>query len=257
MRLSCPENSQKVYCSTRTNCPRSPGCLEEYGNGCGPEVVPAVRAQLIKRPGLGKLATPFLRFAVLAIVSIASFTCALRAQSTHASVAGRTPDPSKAVIVDAKVTAISTDTNLPYEGTTNGEGDYYLTKLPPGSYPLEIEKSGFKKLVKPGVILHVQDARKIDSEMALGPASKSVTAEAGTSALESESGAVSTVIDRTFVENMPLNGRSFQTLLMLSPGVVVTATTYKDQGQFSVNGQRAKNSRLLLPMRHLVLGAQR
>jgi hypothetical protein len=51
--------------------------------------------------------------------------------------------------------------------------------------------------------------------------------------------AVSTVIDRTFVDNLPLNGRSFQTLIMLSPGVIVTQTAYDDQGQFSVNGQRA------------------
>ena len=46
-------------------------------------------------------------------------------------------------------------------------------------------------------------------------------------------------MDRTFVENLPLNGRSFQTLIMLTPGVVVTATAFDDQGQFSVNGQRA------------------
>src|SRR5208282_1663526 len=48
-----------------------------------------------------------------------------------------------------------------------------------------------------------------------------------------------TVVDRTFADNLPLNGRSFQTLIMLTPGVVVTQTAYDDQGQFSVNGQRA------------------
>jgi hypothetical protein len=54
-----------------------------------------------------------------------------------------------------------------------------------------------------------------------------------------QSAAVSTVIDRTFVENIPLNGRSFETLITLTPGVVVTATAFDDQGQFNVNGQRA------------------
>jgi len=53
------------------------------------------------------------------------------------------------------------------------------------------------------------------------------------------SATVSTLVDQTFVENMPLNGRSFQTLIMLAPGVVVTQTSFDDQGQFSVNGQRA------------------
>jgi len=63
--------------------------------------------------------------------------------------------------------------------------------------------------------------------------------EAGTPRLNTESATVSTMIDQTFVQNLPLNGRSFQTLIMLTPGVVIIATAYDDQGQFSVNGQRA------------------
>jgi TonB-dependent receptor-like protein len=55
----------------------------------------------------------------------------------------------------------------------------------------------------------------------------------------STSPAVGTVIDRQFVENLPISGRSFQSLISMAPGVVVTATAFDDQGQFSVNGQRA------------------
>ncbi len=69
--------------------------------------------------------------------------------------------------------------------------------------------------------------------------SEAVTVEGGAPLVNTTSGAVSTVIDRAFVENLPLNGRSFQTLIMLTPGVVVTPTSFNDQGQFSVNGQRA------------------
>jgi hypothetical protein len=163
----------------------------------------------------------------------------LRAQSTNASLTGRITDPSKAFIADAKIAAFSTATNLRYETTTNTSGEYYLTNLPPGSYRLEIEKPGFKKVIKPDVILHVQDALAIDFEMTLGSATESITVESGARLLDTESGTVSTVIDRTFVESLPLNGRSFQTLIMLTPGVVVTATAFNDQGQFSVNGQRA------------------
>src|SRR5206468_6286848 len=68
---------------------------------------------------------------------------------------------------------------------------------------------------------------------------ETINVEAGASLVNTESGTVSTVIDRPFVENLPLNGRSFQTLIMLTPGVVVTTTAVDDQGQFSVNGQRA------------------
>jgi hypothetical protein len=168
-----------------------------------------------------------------------SYHAVLRAQSTNASITGRVTDPSKAVIADTKVAAIGVDTNVRYEGATNGSGEYYLTNLPPGSYRIEVEKTGFKKLIKPDLILHVQDALAIDFEMTLGSGSESITVEAGAPMVNTESAAVSTVIDRTFVENLPLNGRSFQTLIMLTPGVVITPTTLTYQGQFSVNGQRA------------------
>src|SRR5262249_26992230 len=86
---------------------------------------------------------------------------------------------------------------------------------------------------------HVQDALKIDFEMTLGETSETITVGAGAAEANTESAAVSTVIDRTFVENLPLNGRSFQSLILLTPGAVLTATRFDDQGQFSINGQRA------------------
>jgi Carboxypeptidase regulatory-like domain/TonB dependent receptor len=175
----------------------------------------------------------------LVVLFLLLWTPAVHAQSTNGSISGRVTDPSKALIVDAKIAAINTATNFRFEVATNGSGEYYLANLPPGSYRFEIEKTGFKKLIKPEVILHVQDALEIDFEMKLGSSSETVTVQAGAPLVNTESGTVSTVIDRTFVDNLPLNGRSFQTLILLTPGVVVTATAFDDQGQFSVNGQRA------------------
>jgi len=180
-----------------------------------------------------------MRVRAVLLLFLSSFSPVLRAQSTNASITGRVTDPSKALIVGAKVAAISAGTNFRYETATNGSGEYYLTNLPPGDYRIEIEKTGFKKLIKPDVTLHVQDSIELNFELTLGSTSESITVEAGTPLLNNELGTVSTVIDRTFVDNLPLNGRSFQTLIMLTPGVVVTATAFDDQGQFSVNGQRA------------------
>jgi hypothetical protein len=184
-------------------------------------------------------AEPCRAITAVLLFSLASSASVLRAQSTNASHTGRVTDPTKAVIVDAKVAAISATTNVRYETATNGSGEYYLANLPPGSYRIEIEKAGFKKLIKPDVILHVQDALPIDFEMTVGSTSESITVEAGAPLVNTESGTVSTVTDRAFAENIPLNGRSLQTLIMLTPGVVVTATAFDDQGQFSANGQRA------------------
>src|SRR5262249_32268744 len=175
----------------------------------------------------------------LAVLLLLSHNNAVRAQSPNASLTGRVTDSSKAVIVDATVAAVRADTNTRRETATNASGDYFLTNLPPGRYRIEVEKPGFKKLVKPDVILNVQDAIEIDFELAVGWLGETVTIEVGASQVNPQSGTVSTVVDRTFVETLPLNGRSFQTLIMLTPGVVVTPTVFNDQGQFSVNGQRA------------------
>ena len=177
--------------------------------------------------------------ALVAFLFVVSSAPALRAQSTNASLSGRVTDPSHAAIAQAQVDAVSLSTDVRYVTTTNASGEYALANLPPGPYRLEIAKPGFKKLVKPDVILHVQDALEINLELSVGSASEIVTVEGGAPLVNTESATVSTLVDRTFVADMPLNGRSFQTLILLSPGVVPTVTVFNDQGQFSVNGQRA------------------
>jgi hypothetical protein len=182
--------------------------------------------------------TPLRALALFLGLSLAC-TGVLPAQSTNASITGRVTDPSKALVVGAKVAAINSDTNFRYEGATNGSGEYYITNLLPGNYRIQIEKTGFKKLIKPGVTLHVQDAIELNFELTLGSTSETITVEAGAPLVNTESGTVSTVVDRQFAEKLPLNGRSFQSLIELTPGVVVTTSNFLDNGQFSVNGQRA------------------
>ena len=174
----------------------------------------------------------------LAVFVFAGLTSVVRGQSTSASLTGRVTDPSKALVADAKIAAISSGTNLRYEATTNISGEYALANLPPSAYRIEVEKTGFKKVVKPDVILYVQDALEIDFEMTFGAVTETITVQAGTPLVNTESATVSTVVDRGFAENLPLNGRSFQSLILLTPGTVATATSFQDQGQFSVNGQR-------------------
>src|ERR1700682_6074431 len=119
------------------------------------------------------------KVAALAVMLGLSLVGALQAQSTNATLTGRVTDPSKAVIPDTKVTLINTATNLNYEGMTNGTGSYYVTNLPPGTYSMEVEKPGFKTVIKPDVALHVQDVLEINFEMALGSVSESLTVAAG------------------------------------------------------------------------------
>jgi hypothetical protein len=99
--------------------------------------------------------------ALLVVFLLSLYPCALRAQTTNGSITGRVTDPSKASVPDAKIAAVNTGTNFRYETATKGAGEYTLANLPTGTYRVEVEKSGFKKVVRPDVILHVQDALAI------------------------------------------------------------------------------------------------
>jgi Carboxypeptidase regulatory-like domain/TonB dependent receptor-like, beta-barrel len=177
------------------------------------------------------------QFAVLVVLTL-TVIAPLVAQSPNGTISGIVVDPSGGVIVAAEIVVVNDATGLQYTSKTNGEGIYVVPSLPPGSYRLQVSKIGFKTLIKPDIILNVQDALAINFTLPLGAASETVTVEAGAPLVNTESATVGTVVDRNFVENMPLNGRSFQTLLTLTPGVVLTPSNYANQGQFSVNGQR-------------------
>src|SRR5208337_2978105 len=121
-------------------------------------------------------------------------------------------------------------------------GIYVVPNLPPGPYRIQVSNSGFKTIIKPDIVIHVQDALAINFTLPIGAASEVVTVEGGVPLINTENASVSTVVDRQFAENLPMNGRSFQTLIQLTPGVVLTSSTGDDSGQFSVNGQRASSN---------------
>jgi len=148
-------------------------------------------------------------------------------------------DPDGKVIPGAQILVLNDVTGVKYETTTNGEGIYAIPNLPPGPYRLQVSKTGFKTLIKPDIILNVQDAVSISFTLPIGATSVAVTVEGGAPLINTQDATVSTVVDRQFAENLPLNGRSFQALIQLTPGVVFTASSANDAGQFSVNGQRA------------------
>lgn len=176
---------------------------------------------------------------IFALCVILLFVFPIAAQSPDGTINGLVLDPSGRAIVGAEITIVNDATRQQYPSKTNGEGIYVVTNLPPGPYRLQVSKVGFKTLIKPDIVLNVQDALAINFTLPIGAASETVTVTGGVPLLNTESGAVSTVVDRQFVENIPLNGRSFQTLIALTPGVVLTPASYSEQGQFSVNGQRA------------------
>lgn len=179
------------------------------------------------------------RFPLPLFVLILLLTRAAAGQSPNGTISGLVLDPSGRAIAGAEVLIANDATGIKYPGATNGEGIYALPNLPPGPYRIQVSKVGFKTLIKPDIVLNVQDALAINFTLPVGAIAETVTVEGGAPLVNTQDAAVSTVINRQFVENIPLNGRSFNTLMLLTPGVVLAPTASIDApGQFSINGQR-------------------
>jgi hypothetical protein len=164
------------------------------------------------------------------------------AQTELATVFGRVTDPSGAVVPGAEVEIRNVETNLRVTSATNGDGLYSIPSLHPGHYVMSVRKPGFKSVSVTQLDLNVQDNVVRNFALQVGSSSESITVTAEGGKINTTDATVSTVVDRNFAENLPMNGRSFQTLIQLTPGVVLTPTTYADNGQFSVNGQRAASN---------------
>src|SRR6267142_3484852 len=174
------------------------------------------------------------------------FTRAAIGQSPNGTISGLVLDPSERAIAGAEVLVVNDATGVKYGGTTNGEGIYALPNLPPGPYRIQVSKIGFKTIIKPDVVLNVQSAVAINFTLPVGAISETLTVKGGAPLVNTESGSVSTVIDRSMVENLPLNGRTFNMLLQLTPGVVIAQAASNNQGQFSVAGQRTSANNFLI-----------
>jgi hypothetical protein len=169
------------------------------------------------------------------------------AQSPNGTISGIVLDPSGGLIVGANVLIINNATGVEYPGKANSEGYYVVPNIPPGNYRIQVSNSGFKTIIKPDIVLHVEDALAINFTLPIGAASEIVTVEGGAPLINTTDASVSTVVDRKYVENMPLNGRSFQDLILLTPGVVTSSpqsalNSLGEQGEFSVNGQRTESN---------------
>ncbi|MGC2356948.1 MAG: TonB-dependent receptor [Candidatus Acidiferrum sp.] len=180
-----------------------------------------------------------VKLTVLCFITFVLFINTAPGQSANGTVSGIVLDPSGAVIAGADVLIINDATAVQYPGKTNSEGYYVVPNIPPGTYRIQVSNSGFKTIIKPDIIIHVEDALAINFTLPIGAASEIVTVEGGAPIINTENASVGTVIDRNFVESLPLNGRSFNTLLQLTPGVVIAQTDNGFQhGQFSIAGQR-------------------
>ncbi|WP_047496954.1 TonB-dependent receptor [Terriglobus sp. TAA 43] len=183
----------------------------------------------------------------IAVLGLCLVPTVCRAQSTNATISGGVTDSAGKLIPGADVLIQNDGTGLVYSAKTNDVGMYLVPVLPPGHYHVQVTKPGFQTIIKADVVLNVQSAVALNFSLRIGAASESVTVKAQGTQINTVDGLVSTVVEHDFVEKMPLNGRSFQSLLTLAPGVFQvpvapqsTAASYS--GEIVVNGMRSESN---------------
>jgi hypothetical protein len=172
------------------------------------------------------------------IVALSILPMRIVAQTGLATLSGTITDPSGAIITKANVTVTNEATGVAEKTETTGAGVYVVEALPPGTYRVLVEHQGFKQIEVEHLQLHTQDIISRNFVLPVGAASETIQVSGNQSTIN-ESPAVSMTVDREFVENMPLNGRSFQDLIQLAPGTASSSnpTSGSVAGYYSIDGQ--------------------
>jgi len=193
------------------------------------------------KSSLPKLRSLLSLLAASLFITAAAFTGVAFTQSATATLSGTVVDEQGAVIPGVNIIVTDAAKAVQRQVTTNSDGYFTLPQLPPSRYIIKAQRDGFTTLEFKDVVLNVNDNSTLKIQMKVAAVGEAVTVTSE-AALVRETPNVATVVNRQFVENQPLNGRSFQTLVELSPGVVVTPSNLVNPGQFSVNGQRPSSN---------------
>ncbi len=177
-----------------------------------------------------------LLFGLLALCSSAVF-----AQQETATVTGEVRDASGALIPKAAITITNVETNVSLKSETNDQGVYTVPSLKPGAYSITVEKAGFRKTVRSGITLQVNQVARIDLALQVGELTTAVEIVESTALLETETSSRGAVIDQKKIVDLPLNGRDYNQLALLSPGVLAGTprmASINFKGAINVNGNR-------------------
>ena len=188
---------------------------------------------------------------LLAVVLAFLSTGLLLAQRATATISGIVTDPSAAALPDAAVRATNVNTGVTQAVTTDAQGRYRLAELPVGEYRVQVEKQGFQTAVHTGVEVTVGSESIVDFSMPLGQANQTISVQGEISSVNTTSAQLSTLMSQTQLEELPLNGRNIEQLVLLAPGVsnftgIFQGPFYGGGFTYSVAGARPNGQAELL-----------
>ncbi|MGH9770253.1 MAG: carboxypeptidase regulatory-like domain-containing protein [Candidatus Acidiferrales bacterium] len=202
----------------------------------------------------------FLRFrssgiCFLGLFALIAFSLQTTSAQVSASLSGRVTDASGAVVAAAEVTVRNVDTQVPRGAETDDAGRYQVRSLPVGEYEIHVKKQGFAEEVRTGIHLVVGEDAIVDLGLRVGEVNEQVTVNADAPPVSVTTADISGLVGEQQVKDLPLNGRSYDELLTLNPGVI-NFTAAKTGGigvsnstvgnNFAVSGNRPQQNLFLL-----------
>jgi hypothetical protein len=174
----------------------------------------------------------------------------LNAQAVTGNISGTVTDASGAVIAGANIQVKNTATGVTQTTVSNAQGRYNVPDLTVGTYDVQASNSGFQTVVHAGVNVTVGSQLVVDFSLPVGQTQQTVTVETSVALVETQSTAVSALVSPQQMVDLPLNGRNFEQLLNLAPGVTPTGpgttTLYGTGPGFSISGSRTEGEQFLL-----------
>src|SRR5216684_5770950 len=198
----------------------------------------------------------------LCLSMAAVFAPRLSAQTTYGSIAGTVADSSGAAISDAQVTLANVDTGEKRVQQSGTDGLYSFVNLLPGRYRIDVEKTGFKRIARPELIVEVGQVVRIDLALQVGEVTQTIEVTGETPQLQSETSSMGQVVEERKANELPLNGRNVFNLVALAPSVVpqgsATGTPVGENpfgwGNYQVNGSFGNESAEYLDGQPLNIG---
>ena len=210
---------------------------------------PHARSQSV--PTIGRIAGPGDMLPMLILTAL--IFCFLLvpgavAQLYTGSVSGTVTDPSGAVISGANITLVDQEKGFSYTAKTDASGRYLLRSIPPGKYRISVETPNFQSQRKDGITLDVNQNVAVDFSLKVGAASQVVDVQATGVELQTQDAVTGQVIDRKFINDLPLVGRNVLDLAYLTPGITEVDTDCQGcmANNFISNGSRNATADILL-----------
>src|SRR5579862_5290748 len=167
-------------------------------------------------------------FSLTMVMTVLCFGLAASAQVERATITGTVTDASGAAIPQATVRVTEESTNVVTSLETDSAGQYTANNLTPGSYTVQVEKTGFQSHINKGFVIQVFQTARLDVALSVGSVEQSVEVTTTVPLLQSENASVGQVITTKSIDELPLNGRNMSQLAIIAPGV--TGLNYAQSG---------------------------